>query len=131
MRWILVPAAAVLSVLVVGILARLVIPPLVIQPPGTPPQSVSYLHGVVLPLVFRILMGLAFVVTGAKTAPRFRPATALVLAALWIGYAFLNHVYVHLGRGPPYYTAFALAAGSAAVAAAYICYSEKSKAGRP
>ena len=127
LRWILVPAAAVFVVFALRQLAGLLMPPALAQPPGISPATLSDLQRFVLPRLLGCLMAAAFVVVGAKTAPRWRHTTALVLAGLWIAYSLMDHVLVHLGRGIPHYTDFVLAIVSAAGAAAYIWYSEKSR----
>jgi hypothetical protein len=65
--------------------------------------------------------GAVFVVAGAKTAPRLRRATAIILAVLSIAAAIETH-WINHGDGLP------VVAGAVAVAcgAAFISYSEKS-----
>jgi hypothetical protein len=116
-RWLCVPAAAVLAVIVLSLLARLAIPPVYAQPPGAPPAPTNFGARRLVFRAFSVLMGASFVAAGAMTAPRRRLPTALVLATLWIGYSFLSHIAVHLGRGTPHYLDFALAAAAAAAAA--------------
>jgi hypothetical protein len=123
-RWLCVPLVAVLTVVALGMASRLMMPPVYAQPPGTPPMQLSEFHQYVLPRIFGILMA-AFVVAGAKTAPRFRLATAVALAAGWIAYAMMNFVLIHLGRGAPHYLNFTLAIAATAGAAGYIFYSER------
>ena len=126
-RWLLVPVAATMSVVALIALSRVVMPPALAQLPGTPVVPPSDFHRYVLPRVFGVVMAAAFVVAGAKVAPRGRFATAVVLAIAWIGYSFLIHVFVHLGRGAPNLVHFLLAAVAAAGAAAYVGHSKKSK----
>ncbi len=127
LRWIGVAPAAVIAGMAPGVIARLVIPPVLAEPLGSPPTPAPAFSRSILFWVIGILMGAAFVIAGAKTAPRYRGTTAIVLASLSILYSLMSHVVVHLGRGTPHYTDFAVAAIAAACAAAYIVYSEKSK----
>ena len=131
LRWLLVPAAAVLGVLALGFIAGLLIPPLLAQPPGSPPAPLSAFRRLVLPRILSILVAAGFVIAGAKTAPRFRIPTAVVLAIVWALYSFMSHVLIHLGRGTPHYAHFAVAAVAAASAAAYVVSSEKRKTSSP
>ena len=64
-------------------------------------------------LIGGFLGGAAFVVAGAKTAPRFRRATALVLAAGYIVSAVGTH-WVHHGDLIPVVAATVAAAGGVA-----------------
>lgn len=123
LRWLLVPVAAVVAVFVVLLIARMAIPPAMARLPGTPPPPVTDFQRIA-PRIFGVLIGALFVLAGAKMAPRFRLVTALVLAGLWIGYSFLIHVYVHLGRGTPHYVHFGLAVVAVLLAAALIGYAE-------
>jgi hypothetical protein len=74
-------------------------------------------------LIWLFPMGVAFVIAGAKMAPRFRPAMAGVLAVVWILWTGRTH---HWGYEPAVAAAVAAAGG-----AAYICYAERSKGRRP
>jgi hypothetical protein len=96
------------------------------QPPGSLPPPVSEFRRIV-PLVFNGLMSLSLVLAGAWTAPRGRVPTALVLAALWIGYAFLIHVGVHLGRGRPNWLHFALSVAAALAAVALVHHGQRAR----
>ena len=69
--------------------------------------------------------GAAFIIAGAKTAPRFRRATAVVLAVVSIVVAVRIHWFPHRDDIPIVAEAVAVACG-----AAYVFYSEKTK-GRP
>ena len=126
LRWIIVPPAAVLGVLAVRIIAGVVKPPAVAQPPGSSPMPAPDFRFFLLP-IFSILMGAAFVIAGAKTAPRGRLATAIVLAGLWSLEALMSHVLMQPSRGIRNYTDFIVEAVGAAGAAVAIGYSEKSK----
>ena len=126
LRWLCVPIAAVLAVAILIFIARLAMPPTYVQPPGSPPPPAPIIPRVVTFRAFSVIAALAFVVAGAKTAPRFRLIVALVLASLWIAHAFLYRVYVHL-PGTPHYLDFALAIAAAGGGAALIYYAEKSK----
>ncbi|MBI5761038.1 MAG: hypothetical protein HZA46_21145 [Planctomycetales bacterium] len=130
LRWICVPPAAVLASLAPRIVVSLVISPAVARLRGTPAMPVSDFSRYFLARIFTIVVGAAFVIAGAKTVPRFRFATAVVLAVGWILYSLTSHVLVHLGRGTPHYTDFVIAGAGAAGGAVYIFYSEKSKGRR-
>jgi hypothetical protein len=131
LRWICVPPAAVLASLAPRIVASLVMSPVVALLPGTPAMPASDFSRYFLHRIFTVVMGAAFVIAGARTAPRYRFATAAVLAVGWVAYSLASHVLVHLGRGTPHYTDFVIAAVAAAGGAAYIFHSEKSKGSRP
>src|SRR4029079_1935120 len=79
-RWICVPVVAVVSVVVLGQLAAVVIPRPLAQLPGAPVTPPSDLPLFILHRVFAVLMGLAFVIGGAMMAPRSRTTAAVVLA---------------------------------------------------
>jgi len=131
LRWLFVLPASVLAVLTLCLLAGIAMPPTMAQLPGTPPLVPSDFHRFVLPRIFGALMAAAFVIAGAKTAPRSRVATAVGLVVLWMLYSFMTHVLVHLGRGKAHYAHFVIAAVASASAAAYIYYSERSQGRRP
>ena len=118
LRWLLVPVAAALAVIVPDIIARLV-------------MAMSDFYRVILPWLDHGLIGAAFVNAGAKTAPRGRLATAIVLAVLWSLSALLSHVLMQPSPGIRNYAHFAVAALSAVGGAAYFYYSEKSKRSPP
>ena len=126
LRWVLVPCVAVLAGFVVPrLIANFLMPPALAQPPGTPRVPPSDFQRFYLPWIATILMGAAFVIAGAKTAPRGRFATALVLVTLWTLYSLMWHVLVHPVRDIRHYTQFLVATLAAASGAAYIAYSEK------
>jgi hypothetical protein len=126
LRWVLVPIASVAAIVLLILLSRIVIPPAMARPPGSPPPPVSEFRRLA-PLVFNGLISVSLVLAGAWTAPRGRLPTALVLAALWIGYAFLIHVGVHLGRGRPNWLHFGLSLAAALAAVALVHYGERAR----
>lgn len=125
-RWLLVPVAAVAAVIVLLLVSRVAMPPAMARLPGTLPPPLSDFQRIA-PRVIGVLMGGLFVLAGAKMAPRWRLATALVLAGLWISYSFLIHIYVHLGRGAMNYWHFALAVVAALLAVALVSYAERAR----
>lgn len=127
LRWFCVTPAAVLASLAPRLTAGLLMSPAVAQPIGMPRLPDSDYSRFLLRLIFDLIMGAGFVIGGAKMAPRYRLATAIVLAVVWGVYSLLIHVLVHLGRGTPHYMHFAVAAVAAGVGAAYIFKSENSK----
>jgi hypothetical protein len=124
LRWIAVAPTAVMSVAALRLIASIAVPPALAQPPGTPLMPPSD-YGLLLVRVLYQAMGFVFVVAGAGTAPRWRFPTAIVLSLVWIGYSFLNHVFVHLGRGAPHYMYFALGSASAACGALCVYYTQR------
>lgn len=70
-------------------------------------------------LIWLFPMGVAFVIAGAKTAPRFRLAAASVLAVLWVLWTGRTHGFS--------YEAVISAAVAAGCGTAFIFYAEKSK----
>lgn len=127
LRWLCVPAAAVLGVLALRIIAGFVMRPALAQLSGSAAMPASDFRRFVLHSASGILTAAVFVIAGAKTAPRGRLATASVLAGLWSLAALSSHVLVHLSQGTPHYTHFVVEAVGAAGAAVAICYSEKPK----
>jgi hypothetical protein len=125
LRWLLVPVAAVSAVFVLLLISQVAMPPVMAPRLGEPRPGPDPLR-TVMARTFGMLMGVAIVLARAKTAPRRRLATALVLAGLWIGYSFLIHVYVHLGRGMPNLWHFALAVGASLFGVAVVGYAERS-----
>lgn len=120
LRWLAVPVVAIGWVLLWVVLVRLVFPPAMAQPPGTPAVPVPAFQRYVLSRAIAVVMAAGFVVAGAKMAPRFRSATSIVLAAAWLARAFLYDVFVHLGRGTPHYLDFTLAVIAVAAGVAYV-----------
>lgn len=131
LRWLLVPAAAVLAVFALRFVAGLLMPPALAQLPGTPVPPVSAFRRFVLPRIFGILSAAVFVIAGAKTAPRRRIPAAVALAIVWGFYSLMSHILVHPGRGLPHYVDFAVAFLAAAGAAAYVLHSEDRKSAAP
>ena len=128
LRWVCVPAAAVLGVLALRIIAGFVMPPALAQLSGSAAMPTSDFRRFFLHSVSGILTAAVFVIAGTKTAPRGRRATAIVLAGLWSLAALNSHVLVHLSQGTPHYMYFIVEAVGAAGAAVAIGYSEKAKA---
>lgn len=130
LRWLLVPVMAALVLAVPAFISRFVLPPMVAQLPGSPPIPGSDFRRYVLPWVFSILLGAIFVFAGAKPAPRFRFATAIVLAVLWISRGFLYYVWVHVrAGGDAHYTHFAATTLSAVAGAVCIFFAERLRLG--
>jgi hypothetical protein len=127
LRWVCVVPAAVLAGMAPRYLASLLMPPALAQPPGMPPATVPYFQRYYLPYLVGFVMAAAFVIVGARTAPRRRVPVAIMLAGLWMLFSFIIHVLPHLGHGPQHYRHFYVAVLSATVAAANIWYSEKHK----
>jgi hypothetical protein len=113
LRWILVLPAAVAPRLAIGGIVSILIRPLLAAPVGSPPASSSAYRDFVVRACY-MLTSAAFVLAGAKMAPRFRVATAIGLAFGLSVYSFLSHVLVHLGRGTPHYIHFGLEAAACA-----------------
>ena len=67
-RWVLVVPAAWLAGMALPFLERLVRPPMMVQPPGTPRPQVSDFQQFYLPHLLGIVMAAAFVIVGAKMA---------------------------------------------------------------
>ena len=82
LRWLCAPAAAVLGVLALRIIAGFVIPPALSQLPGSVAMPKSDFRRFFLHSVSGILTAAVCVIAGAKTAPRGHLATAIVLAGL-------------------------------------------------
>ena len=78
-----------------------------------------------LSCVSGILTAAVLVIAGAKTAPRGRLATAIVLAGLWSLAALMSHMLMQSSRGIRNYTDFIVEAVATAGAAVAIFYSEK------
>lgn len=130
LRWVCVPVAAVLGVFVLRTIAGFVMMPALAQFSGSAAMPASDFRRFFLHSLAGILTAAVFVIAGAKTAPRGRLATAIVLAGLWSLAALTSHVLVHLSQGTPHYMHFLVEAVGAAGAAVAIGYSEKSKGQR-
>ena len=130
LRWLAVLPASILSTAALIALTRVVTPRRMAQLPGTPVAAPTIIERYVLPLIFLILMSLAFVIVGAKIAPRRRPQTAAVLSVLWTAYAFLLYVFIHINRGRPHWLFFAVAVAAGIAGVFYIRRSERTNAGR-
>ena len=72
LRWICVPAAAVLGVLALRIIAGFVMRPVLAQLSGSAAMPASDFRRFFLSCVSGILTAAVFVIAGAKTAPRGR-----------------------------------------------------------
>jgi hypothetical protein len=125
LRWLSVPIAVAAAFAVLILIGQIAMPPQYAQPPGAPPPPAPAIPRVVTFRVLSVLMGVALVLAGAKTAPRHRLIVAAVIAAMWIGHAFLYRIVVHLGQGTPHYLDFALALASAAAAVALVYFTER------
>jgi hypothetical protein len=130
LRWLCVVPAVVLAGMAPRVIARLLMPPALAQPPGTPPVPVSDFQRYYLPTIIGIVMAAGFVIVGAKVAPRWRLRVAVVLALLWMLYSFAVHVLPHPVRDLRHYQHFIVASIAAAGSAAYVWHSEKSKRAR-
>ena len=123
LRWVLVPCVGVL----IGLVNSRLITDLLLWPIITfriVPVSHSRMETSRL-LLASIVLGAAFVVAGAKMAPRARLMTALLLGILWPLYWFYSDVLVVPWQdGLSYVRAF-FATLSAASGVGFIAYSEK------
>ena len=126
-RWLCVLPAAWLAGMAPRFLVALIRPPVMAQLPGTPRPPVSDFQRIYLPLLIGILMAGAFVVVGAKIAPRRRVLVAIVLAAFWTLYVFTIHVLLPASYEPRYVARHFISAAAAVAAAVYIWHSESSK----
>ena len=105
LRWLCVPAAAVLGVHTLRIITGFVMQPVLAQLAqlsGSAAMPTSDFRRFFLHSVSGILTAAVFVIAGAKTAPRGRLATAIVLAGLWSLAALSSHVLVHFSQGTPH-----------------------------
>jgi hypothetical protein len=104
-------------------LERLIRPPVVAQVPGTPGPTVSdfqiYLHH-----LLGVVMAVAFVIVGAKVAPRWRVRVAGTLAVMWMAFSYVMHVGPHASFELRYLTHFIVAVVGAIGAATYVWWSE-------
>jgi hypothetical protein len=123
LRWLAVMPAAWLGYRAVELVAGLVML-LARQVAWITPGAPDLLYYVQL-VVFYAPKHAAFVVVGAKIAPRSRLATAAVLAAAAILLSLMRHILVQQNRGFINYTHFALETVGALAGAAYVVFSEK------
>ena len=123
-RWICVLPSAWLAAMVPRFIYWLLVPPMTVQPPGTPRPPVFDFQRVYLPHFFSLVMAAAFVFVGAKMAPRSRLAVALFLSVLWLVYSFTIHVLPHASYELRYLTHFLIAMVGALAATAYVWFSE-------
>jgi hypothetical protein len=126
-RWVLVVPAAWVAGMALVFLERFIRPPMMVLPPGTPRPPVSDFQRIYLPIVLGIVMAAAFVIVGAKTAPRWRVRVAGILAALWIVFSYLFHVGPHASFELRYLTHFIVATVGAIAATIYVWWSERNK----
>jgi hypothetical protein len=92
---------------------------------GTPVESTLVYY--LLLLLFYIPKEAAFVIAGAKTAPRSRLATTTVLAVARLVMSLIVHVLKQPNPGVVNYTHFTAESAGVAFGIAYIFYSEKMK----
>jgi hypothetical protein len=123
-RWVCVLPSAWLAGMAPRFIDRLVRPPALALPPGTPRPTVSDFQRIYLPHLLGFVMATLFVVVGAKMAPRSRLAVASVLAFLWMIFCYLIHVRPHGSYELRYLTQFIVATLAALAATAYIWNSE-------
>jgi uncharacterized membrane protein YccC len=71
-----------------------------------------------------IVMAAAFVIAGAKMAPRWRTPVAAVLAMLWILFSYIIHVRPHASYELRYLTHFIVASVAAFAATTYVWRSD-------
>ena len=127
LRWLLVLPSAMLAGLILRLIATALTPPVTAQLPRAP-SEISGFRRFVLPHLLGALVAAAFVVAGAKLAPRRRSATAIVLALVWTLSTFAIHVLGHHGAGRPHLKPIAVAMVATACGAAFVWYSERSRA---
>jgi hypothetical protein len=126
-RWVLVVPAACVAGMALVFLERFIRPPMMVQPPGTPRPPVSDFQRVYLPHLLGIVMAAAFVIVGAKIAPRWRLPVAGILAAVWMVFSYLIHVGPHASFELRYLTQFFVATVGAIGAVVYVWWSEGHK----
>jgi hypothetical protein len=127
LRWLCVLPAAWLASMTPRYIYMLVRPPMMAQPPGTPPPPVSEFQRFYLPHLFGLVMAAAYVIVGAKIAPRWRLRVAAILAVTWMVFSYLIHVRSHHSFELRYWTHFIVASMGVFGANAYIAYSESRK----
>jgi uncharacterized membrane protein YidH (DUF202 family) len=77
--------------------------------------------------MFDVLKEAAFVIAGARMAPRSRPATAIALAVAGILMSLVVHELGQSHPGSTNYTHFAAESVGAVLGVAYVLYSEKNR----
>ena len=75
-------------------------------------------------------MAAAFIIVGAKVAPRWRVPVAGILAAAWIVFSYLIHVRPHASFELRYLNYFLAATVGALAATIYVWWSERDKLAR-
>jgi hypothetical protein len=128
-RWLCVVPAAWLAAMMPRFIYWLLVPPAMAQPPGTPRPPVSDFQRLYLPQFFGVVMAAAFVIVGAKLAPRWRVTVALFLSVAWLVYSFMTHVLPHASYELRYFSHFIVATATVLATSAYIWYSERSQKG--
>jgi hypothetical protein len=123
-RWVCVLPAAWLAGMAPRYIEMLVRPPAMAQLPGTPRPVESDFQRFYLPHMMGLVMAAAFVIVGAKVAPRWRRPVAAVLAVLWMIFTYLIHVGPHASYELRYLSQFIVATVAGLGAAAYIWFSE-------
>jgi hypothetical protein len=127
LRWLLVVPAAWLAGMAPRFIERLMRPPVMAQLPGTPRLPVSDFQRIYLPHLLGIVMAAAFIIVGAKVAPRWRVPVAGILATAWIVFSYLHHVRPHASFELRYLTYFLAATVGALAATIYVWWSERDK----
>jgi hypothetical protein len=97
------------------------------QLPGTPRPPVSDFQRIYLPHMLGLVMAAAFVVVGAKMAPRCRLPVAATLAVAWIILSYRIHVWPHASFELRYLSQFIVATIAALAAAVYIWRTESTR----
>ena len=128
-RWVLVVPAAWVAGMALVFLERLVRPPMMVLPPGTPRPPVSDFQRIYLPHLMGAVMAVAFVIVGANVAPRWRVPVAAILAVMWMAFSYLVHVGPHASFELRYLTHFIVATVGAIGATVYVWWSERENRG--
>jgi hypothetical protein len=123
LRWVCVLPAAVLCSVAVQFIAGMV-GRLAVFEWGTPAESTFVRY---LLLLFRVPMEAGFVVAGAKTAPRGRLVTAIVLAAARVLMSLIVHIVRQSNPGVVNYTHFAAESLGSVLGLTYIFSSERTR----
>jgi hypothetical protein len=128
-RWFLAVPAAWLAGITPRFIYWLVTPPMMAQPPGTPRPPVSAFQRIYLPHLLAIVTAAAFVIVGAKVAPRWRVPAAGILAAAWTVFSYLHHVMPHGSFELRYWTYFIVSTFGALAATIYVWCAERDNGG--